>query len=294
MHNNQDQNLGGFAWGALAQTILPTIGSVIGQLINATKTSDGKVNYTFSAGSPEGYSADDEIFDSSFVREDSIEKDGNGNDKIVTKYFLKTLTYNDDDKVTIAFPTRGSLCSETLTLCGASKVEVTKMFSDNANGDNGTFELTASRGSAMAGASSGSYKVSASARQIVVGDGEKNRLGSFLDVVVNTDKITIIAKDGNQISSIASAYLYSSRDTDMRFFDVSGQTSGTEAIICFAENLRAGDVVDIDVTVNFGSAQKMQELQAEYAKRYNIQKMTPEEIAELKAAPRLNRRDEQK
>ena len=259
-------------WGSLIQTVLPTIGTIVGQLLGVKSIEEGVISYRFfKEGELEGTTGE---FSSTFFKEGD-------------KYYLFNQSPHFDDQITLSFPSRENFGTESLTIPGTKTLEVTNMFMENARADNCKFELTgcAAPSTMDMSGSSPAIKISTSAKEIPVGDGEKHDLGSYLQVQVNADKVTVYSKISN-IASLPLISIKGSGDSSFRLMDIGGQ-SGNQVDVYLPEPFMKGGLATVEVVANIGSENMMKMLEIQNEK-YSFIALSEDKIERIKNAPKLN------
>jgi len=218
-------------WGSLISTVVSTAGTVLGSLLKAPQMENGVVRYVFS--NVEGSNSD---FRSDFAY------DGEG------RLRLYNLATNDNDRLMLTFPIEGTGGFQSVTLGGFQSFDVTDLFSDNAEKDNSNFELSGFRSTPLPAdglsSSRSLIKLSAQARGIPV-DGKQHSIGTFYDVIVNTDSVQVELKSGGELDSIQMISITSGRDSAMRLLDIKGKDN--VAIVPLSQPLVKGDLVTIEI-----------------------------------------------
>lgn len=257
-------------WGSLVSSILPTIGNVVGSLLGVNKIEDGVVQYVH--GNVLGA---DQEFSSVFYKEN----DG---------YYLYNQSPKADDTVAMTFPARGQIGAETILVSGRQSFDVTSMFKENADKDNVQFELTACSAAGVKrsgkSAQEQGVKISSSGKEIPVG-GEKQSIGSFFEVQVGTQEVTVLPKNGIAINSLPIVSVQSGGETGMRIMDIEGE--GDVAKVQLPQPLVKDELVSVEVVADV-STQSMSVLLKlqENDERINI---VDDAMAQrIQDAPKLN------
>ncbi|MDR0912392.1 MAG: hypothetical protein LBM96_07330 [Methanobrevibacter sp.] len=259
-----------FDWGSLIQTVVPTIGKVVGGLLGINSIEEGVIEFKFNNAQGE-----DEDFSSIFCVHDGI-------------YKLFNQSGLESDVVTISFPSIGSFGTETIAVPGGISFELNPLFNRNANQDSTKFELIGS--STKAQANGGGVQISCSGREIPVGDGKSYPIGSYLSAQVEQNQITISSDPDNQgIISLPMASVNSSGDTSIILHDIP-VTSNKEVQIPLPEPLNEGDHVAVGVTANVDSESffSHQKKLLERSNDLNLTVADKDFIDAVKKAPRLN------
>lgn len=259
-------------WGSLISSVLPTIGTVVGSLLGANKIEDGVVHFAHR-----NVVGADQSFSSDFYCEDG-------------KYYLFNQSTKSDDVIAMTFPARGQIGAETVLVPGRQSFDVTPMFEDNARDDNSQFELTACSASQQvtqgrtAARQAPGIKISSSGKEIPVG-GEKKAIGTYLDVQIEPEQITVLPKNGVSIDSLPMVFVQSGGETGMRVMDVVGE--GDAAVVQLPQPLAQNDLVAVDVVanVNTQSLSHMLKLQANDKRLMAVDDETAKRIQN---APKLN------
>lgn len=223
-------------WGSLVSTLVPTIGSIVGQLLNAKSIEDGVVSYRFSRGANE--LGEDGSTDATFVHD--------GDD-----YALFNQSTKAADTVTMAFPATSTIGPQTLIVPGRTCANVTQLFKDNAEMDNCAFALTAGGNDATTAQDGNpTVKISCSGKNIPVGDGKRHTIGSYLDVQVDTGSVTIYPKTVS-LASLPMVSVRGTGETTAQILNASGQ-SGSLATVNFPSPFSAGELVEVEIMANVG------------------------------------------
>ncbi len=259
-------------WGSLVSAIMPTIGNVVGSLLGSNTIEDGVIEYVHN----EVVGADQE-FSSVFFKK--------GDD-----YYLFNQSPQEEDTVAMTFPACGQIGAETILVPGRVSFNVTPMFKQNADKDNVQFELTACSASNVEGIGEPAQKqkitISSSGKQIPVG-GEKQSIGTYFEVQVGTQEVTILPKSGVSITSLPMVSVQSSGQTGMRMMDVKGE--GDVAKVQLPQTLVQDELVSVEVIADVEKSclSAMIKQQANDERMILVDDATAQRI---RNAPRLNRR----
>lgn len=259
-------------WGSLITTVLPTIGNIVGGLLGANKIEDGVIYYEHKGvlGAQQGFS-------SQFYCED-------GN------YYLFNQSTSENDIVSMTFPARGQVGAETVMVPGRQSFDITPMFEENALQDSTHFELTACTAGQVResmGAQQQGIKISSAGQGVQVG-GQKQSIGSYLDVQVQQNQVTIYPKNGFQLQNLPMVQVQGSGDTGMRVIDISGQDP--QAItVQLPQPLLPEDQVTVEVVANVQKQQRsVQEMVLEQKYAHLLRKVDDHTVRRIQDAPRRN------
>lgn len=252
-------------WGSLLSSVVTTIGSVVGSLIGSNSIEDGVVEFFHSVPSN-----GQEGFPSSICFEKG-------------EYRLFNKSDNSDDILTMAFPERGDIGTETILVPGRSEFIITSFLKDNALHDNTQFELTACPTQQRADGQS-SVTISASGKQIPT-NGEKRDIGTYLAVQVEPNQITVFPKNGLQLQQVSLLSVKGSGDTGMRAMSVAGDPQ--IVTVQFPEPLQKDDLVEVEVIADVQQASLLQNIRTQkYA--HLLHEVDEQTAARIRNAPRLN------
>jgi len=268
--------VGKMNWGSLISTVLPTIGTVVGQLLGVKSIEDGVVTYQFSPEAAAGANAETQA---SFAYEDG-------------DYYLFNQSVNSGNIVTISFPSKANIGPQTIMIPGRTSFKITQLFKDNADMDNSSFELTAGGGAEAPAdgklSDKSSIKISSSGYNIPVGDGAEHSIGAYLSVKVDEGSVTIIPK-AVSLQSLPLVAVHGSGDTTVRVMDAGGQ-SGTQATVAFPEPFIKGDQVNVEVMANV-SGLTSDRLMKDQEHSGLLSSISDEQWQRLQGAKRLNWRE---
>lgn len=257
-------------WGSLVSSILPTIGNVVGSLLGAAKIEDGVIQYVHN-----NLVGADQEFSSVFYKEND-------------NFYLYNQSPRSDDTVAMTFPARGQIGAETILVPGRQSFDVTSMFKENAEKDNVQFELTACNATAAKSfgksAQEPGIMISSSGKEIPVG-GQKQSIGSFFEVQVGTQEITVLPKNGVFINSLPMISVQRGGDTGMRVMNVQG--GGEEATVQLPEPLAENELVSVEIVADVGK----QSMSAMLKLQENDERMSAVDdamVQKIKNAPKLN------
>lgn len=258
-------------WGSLISTILPTIGTVIGKLIGVKSIEDGVIHFSHQnlRGAQQGFSS--QIYCE------------NG------EYYLFNQSTSSDDVVTMTFPARGQTGAESVMVPGRQSFNVTPFFSENAAHDNSKFELTACAASqnvqGIGDEQQSGIKISASGYGIPVG-GQKQSIGSYIDVKVDEQQITVYPKAGLQLQNLPLLTVCGSGDTDMRVNDVNGEPQAM--VVQLPQPLQPQDQVRVDVVANVQPTISLMELPGRKKYAHLFTEVDDDTAERIRKAPKLN------
>ncbi|MEG1952678.1 MAG: hypothetical protein RR115_00400 [Hydrogenoanaerobacterium sp.] len=263
--NNCDQNVG-FNWGSLVTTLLPTVGTVIGQLLGNKSANDGVLCYMFTQ------TGQNEEPDAGYF----FAEDGD--------YYFLNCSKGAGKRVSITFPAiMPNLGPETVLVNGnGGRAKVTAAFSKTASSDNSHIEITAGGGSTVSAdlGADDSFQVACSGNRVPV-DGNFHDIGSYLQVALNGSNITLKGIE-SKIKSIASLSVKGSGDTETRLMNAPPQAE-TEVFLSLPEPLPDNSLVDIKFVGKISAgANAVRACQAEMSVASDAL------IEQVKNAPRLN------
>ncbi len=256
-----------FDWGSLVQTVLPTVGTIVGSLLGVESIEDGVYAFDFK-----GISGVDQDFSSVFYKDD----DGD--------YCLFNQSPNQGDTVSISFPSRGNIGSETVIIPGRQSFEVGQMFHDNAQNDLSKFELSGSSQGAQNNGTKG-VEISCSGHEIPV-DGQKYAIGSYCQAQVNPQQIVISPKGNVNFDSLSMLSVQGSGDTGMKILDVPVKSQ--QAQIILPQPLKQGDNVNIELSANVASQSSLDNIIEIQKSDKRFKTPNPDVISRIKNAPRIN------
>ena len=262
------------SFGSFVTSILPTIGTVLGKLINCNSLNDGVIRYDL--GQPGGGDRD-----AGAEHRVVFGKEGD-------EVRLYNMATTQNQQVTLSFPGKGDLGPETVTLQGFKSINVSDLFKNQAQMGNSEFALTTNDPASYDSGPDGAAQdicMSASAYHIPVGDGKPHQVGSYLRVRVDRDQAVVSTTDGRSISGIRMLAVSGASDTAVRLMNLEGPVSGGDSITArFPEKFPEGESVNVELTAQVGADYLSDRDELDRG----IQPITEETARLLRTAKRLN------
>lgn len=258
-------------WTSVVSSVFQTIGGIVGGLLGVNSIEDGVICF-----SHQGVRGADQEFSSIYFVEDG-------------KYYLFNQSGSRQDFVTMTFPSRGNIGTESVTVEGRGSFNITPFFQHNAKDDNSEFQLTASSMSQQQGQEKqeGSYTVSASGSQLSI-SGTQQSIGAYLAVQVNPQQLIVTSRDQNRfaVQNLPFIKLQCSGDTAMQFSEVQAQNG--QATIALPQPLAQSELLAVDVMAQITPQQPMSVLLMNQPHAELYHKIDDKTAQRILKAPRLN------
>lgn len=236
-------------------TILPTVGSILGQLLTGGKTATSKVvAYDFGKDFPCGFTKDKET----------------------GEYILMNSSMNDDNILTLGVPAIGNMEAETVTIGNGKQAKVSEVFERCAAEDSTKLMLSGCTldGKNRIKGSNDVFHIAAGGCNVPVDGVTSKRIGSYLTVTCSPNQA--VFKSLRTIHMITSATFQGNNDSAVTVTNIAAEPdgTGTKVIVPFAKVLPKGTYLNIDVEVDMGDLKKIlaeQRIQVTKASEANLE-----------------------
>lgn len=221
-------------------SVLPTVGKVVGALINAFCVNHGVLYYSFKSPNASGENGDEG--GAVFLREDG-------------QYKLYNSNLLENQVISISFlgrensGTEAQCAAESYALPGRSTLVMNDLFKTYADNDNSRFELASTVDDGQtSGENDGSCYVQMTALQkgvVVAKEPETARLGSYLGIKLGVDSVVISGSDTAPLDSVVSLSIKGSGDTTYKLRNMTA--SSNQVTVSLPEPLLEGDACEIEI-----------------------------------------------
>lgn len=250
-------------------TILPTVGTILGQLLSSIQTTDGVgdsstyVAYDFGEGITGGFKRNASTGD-------------------IT---LCNTSLDDNAILTFSVPKMGQQEAFMLSVPSTTKIPVTDIFVNAANCDStkimlcGSSSDTTSQG--ILDSANDVFHYASGGSNIPADGVTVSRIGVYLKVVCHEDK-AVFTSD-KVIDKITSVSFYGRNDSKVVFSNVPGIQDGMSSTVTvvFPTPFAKGTYLEVDAEVDMCDVKGVL---AEQSKKYTMTKMTEEDLVGFRQA----------